>query len=154
MSDLRNHQRYNPLFTSLLRWKWTFSCLSILAWAFHGSEQLLQKFQAVYWIVSYCNPVAVSRNSWTITVFFQSNMEIYVIYSVVRVLVLEGTVLYFGLSSGDYIQFILFNIYLMQDINALLRSKTFAEQSAQYSVTDSGFLKCSFSDPIYRFPHN
>lgn len=81
-------------------------------------------------------------------------MEIYVIYSVVRVLALEGTVLYFGLSSGDYIQFILFNICLMQDTNALLRSKTFAEQCAQYPVTESGLLKCSLSDPIYCFSHN
>lgn len=78
----------------------------------------------------------------------------YVISRVVRVLLLEGTVLYFGLSSGDYIQFILFNVWLMQDTKTLLGSKPFGEQSAQYSVTEPGFLKCSFSDLIYCFPHN
>lgn len=42
----------------------------------------------------------------------------------------------------------------MQDTKSLLGSKSFAEQSLQHSVTEPGFLTCSFSDPIYCFPHN
>lgn len=42
----------------------------------------------------------------------------------------------------------------MQDTKTLLGSKSFAEQSVQYSVTEPGFPKCPFSYPIYFFPHN
>lgn len=67
----------------------------------------------------------------------------------VRVLILVGGILYSGLSSRHYIQFILFSICLMQNVETLWGSKSFAEKSPKCYVTEPGFLACSFPNLKY-----